>query len=127
MLTPIIALFARWGLPERLRRPLALIALAVAVIALLVALWTLTAPIRALSDWLSRRAAVENANNAANAEFRARQLETERHAGAAKAGRDRLDSAKQDHLEDLVDEADDAGSSAADDVWHGGLFDQPAR
>ncbi len=46
-------------------------------------------------------------------------------AGMSKAERDRIETREQKELDDEVDQADADGRSAADDVWSGGLFDDP--
>ena len=50
-------------------------------------------------------------------------VEANSTAGRSKVARDREEQSEQEGLEDEVDEAEDAGRSAADDLWTGGLFD----
>lgn len=118
-MTAIIALFARWGAGTRLSRILAWVVAGIAAIALL---WLLGLIFGAF-DWWDDRQAVQADRATGNADFRERQLEAERDAGAAKEARDSAEAAKQEQLKDLVDEAQSNGGSAADDVWDNGLWD----
>lgn len=77
----------------------------------------------AIFDHLNDRKAVEAATNAGNAQFRAKQVTAERTAGAAKDARDSSDAAESNTLQEKIDAAEANGSSAADDVWGSGLFD----
>lgn len=115
----LVAFFLSRGLGARAAKLWAVVVAALAVVALLTALWGIWQAI----DWWDDRQAVNADRDAANAEFLERQVKAEREASAAKADRDRSEAAEQDELEDEVDDAQSHGRSAADDVWDGGLFD----
>lgn len=121
----IIAMLVRAGLSQGRAAALAPWVAGMALIALVAALWAVSAPVRGLIDHFNDRKAVEEATNAANAEFRERQLEVEREAGHAKAGRDSANDRHQQELEDLIDDARANGTTAADDAWNNGLWTDP--
>lgn len=105
------------GVPARLAPWVA----GIAAIALLWALWGAWQAF----EWFNDREAIEDATNASNAEFREKQLEVEREVGRDKAARD---SANDDHdreMEGTIDDARANGSTAADDLWNGGLWADP--
>ena len=114
----IVDLLASWGLSQRVARLLAPLAAALAALALLAALW---GAFQAW-DWWDDRQAVEDDRNAANAEFRERQVKAERKAGGDKAARDAAEAERQRDLQEELDDANQAGGTGADTVW-GGLFD----
>lgn len=78
-----------------------------------------------LWDWWDDRAAIEEATAKANADFRARQVEAERAAGAGKEARDAANADGQRDLERKVRDADKDGDSGADAAWNGGLWADP--
>lgn len=119
MLAMIASLLASRGLSQRTAQRLA----PLAAIVLLIALCGLGWGVFKAWDWWDDRQAVQADRDAANAAFRARQIEAERKAAKAKALRDQQDAGKRSQLEDRVDEADRNSDSAADDVWNGGLWD----
>ncbi len=111
----LLALFARWGVAQRLQRPLGYLVLGIGLIALLGVLW-------AIFDRKNDEAAVTAAIAPANAAFREEQIVAEREAGAAKATRDAADVGDQRDLERKADEATRTGSSSLDAVWDDGLW-----
>lgn len=114
------------GVPASAARRFAPLGFAIALLALLAAVWGLFQAGWAVFDWWNDRAAIENATGKANAEFRERQIEVERAAGSDKDDRDAADQAAQRDLEKELDDAEKSGDSAADDVWAGGLWANPA-
>ncbi|KPH59198.1 hypothetical protein [Novosphingobium sp. ST904] len=92
-------------------------------LALFFALLGLSVVIFRLWDFQDDKEAITVDRNAARAEFQERQINAERAAGAAKVERDRAAAAKQDKLEDKIDDARAHGGTAADDVWNNGLWD----
>lgn len=115
----MIALLELAGLSSALARriaPLAWVLAAVLLVGLLAGLWA----------WLDARndkAAVALDRAQANAAFQERQRDAERRAGAAKSMRDEKEAESHARLQDTIRNADANGSSAADDVWHNGLWD----
>lgn len=119
----LAALLGRWGFSSDAAKRLA----PVAAILLLLALYGVLRIGFQAWDWWDDRQAVQADRDAGNAEFRKRQIGAERGAGAAKGKRDRADAENQNKLEGRIGEANRNGTTAADDVWNGGLWDQPAR
>lgn len=110
MIGAISAWLAGMGLSESISRK-------VAVGVLIVGVALLVAVSGALWLHFHDKGVIEADRAEANAEFRGRQVEAEREAGAAKHARDAADAAEQDEMEGMVDEAQADGRSAADDVW----------
>lgn len=112
MIAPLIALAARWGVVERLRKPVAwLIALGL-FLALLALLW---GGWRAF-DWFNDRQAVVRDRTEARAEMGARQIRAERSAGAARDARDAAARERERLLEEKGDAALRDGRSPWDAV-----------
>ncbi|GAA0749478.1 hypothetical protein [Sphingomonas trueperi] len=112
MIAPLIALAARWGVVERLRRPVAwLMALGLAIV-LLGLFW---GGWRAF-DWFNDRQAVQRDRTAAQAEMGQRQIRAERSAGAARDARDAAARQQQQELKEKGDAALRDGRSPWDAV-----------
>lgn len=118
-----VTLLLRFGLSKASAERLAPLAAVLSAVVLVGLLW---GGFR-VWDWQDDRKAIQADRNAANANFKNRQVEAERKAGAAKRARDREDQSNIDKLEGRVDEANKQGGTAADDVWTGGLWDEPTR
>jgi hypothetical protein len=128
-MSPATIGFRLWsllGLETGLARRLAPLGFAIALLAGAGATVALIGGAIELWGWWHARGAVEAATNAANADFRARQVQAERTAGAAKDARDAGDQAAQRDLQEGLDDADDQGASGADAAWNGGLWADPA-
>lgn len=127
LLALALRLLTGLGVSQRVSRALAPFALAAAALVTLGALYGLGT--LAWHLWLGHhdKQVVAADRTAANAAFRARQVEAERKAGDAKAARDLGEARTQQDLQGKLDHAKETGASGADAVWSGGLFDDPAR
>ncbi|NLS27919.1 hypothetical protein S2M10_29210 [Sphingomonas sp. S2M10] len=110
MMAPLIALAARWGVVERLRKPVAWLMALGLTLALLALFW---GGWRAF-DWFNDRQAVARDVDHSNAEVRGRQVQAERSAGAAQQQRDDGIRNEQFQQEEKAHEARRANRSALD-------------
>lgn len=109
----LIAFAGKMGVPEPLRRAVAIVGFIVTIIALLLAIrfgW---------SFWLARHddAVIAEDRAQANAEAAAAALDAERKAGAAKDARDRAFATEQAQLQEEADAAASAGASPLDALF----------
>lgn len=115
-----MAALAQRGVKSALLKPLAWVVAALGVLALCGLLWG------SVQLWLHfhDQAVVEADRAKSAAEFRKRQVQAERAAGAAKDERDQVNDQDQAELEGMVDAAKNDGTSAADPVWRG-MWSEP--
>lgn len=114
-MTFLIGLFARWGVAESLRGPLAaltLLALAVGALMASGGIWL---------HFHDRRVIAQD-RAAGDAAFAKRQIAAEREAGSAKAARDAAARESIERTQEDCDEANRHGGGCLDAAW-GGLFD----